>query len=331
MVYQAGYAISDIASLKALTTADLVDGYARWVISKNTWYGWNSVSNALPNDDTVVAIASDPIVGRFIKSWGARELLTSDRTYFVRIDGSDANTGLTDTDAFLTIQKAIDSIRKIDLNSHNIKIKVDDGNYFDPLILKTLTGEGEVTIEGNVLTPGNVIIAASSLTNSSIIDDSAINSRYFLKGFRLQSIDYKIDAIAVSNLGNILSYENLEFGTNLSNNFFVSQGTLICTGSYKILAQCDAHWYIEGGRLAAQTNPTIVELGVDIDFALAFLVMLSQSSAYVEAYGTVSFAGSATGKKFILRGLSYFEGSDGDINFLPGTIDGTIEGNSVYE
>lgn len=66
MPYQAGYAISDIASLKALAFADLVGGYTRWVISKSSWYGWNATSTATANDDTVVAINSAPQTGRFL-------------------------------------------------------------------------------------------------------------------------------------------------------------------------------------------------------------------------------------------------------------------------
>ena len=66
MPYSAGYAIADIASLKALSASDLVDGYARWVVSKNTWYGWNANSTLIANDETIISINSAPNSGRFI-------------------------------------------------------------------------------------------------------------------------------------------------------------------------------------------------------------------------------------------------------------------------
>lgn len=68
MPYSAGYAIADIAALKALLAADLVNGYARWVISKNNWYGWNANSTAIGNDDSIIPITEVPEMGRFIKA-----------------------------------------------------------------------------------------------------------------------------------------------------------------------------------------------------------------------------------------------------------------------
>ena len=89
-----------------------------------------------------------------------REVLSANRTYYVRTDGSDSNNGLANTSggAFLTIQKAINTASGLDLSIYDVSILVPAGTWTENLVLKSLVGAGRVTLTGDITTPSNVVL-----------------------------------------------------------------------------------------------------------------------------------------------------------------------------
>lgn len=81
-----------------------------------------------------------------------RESLTANRTYYVRTDGNDSNTGLTNTSggAFLTIQKALNVVLgKLDLSGFNVTAQVAAGAYTSAIgFASPQVGAGNITILG---------------------------------------------------------------------------------------------------------------------------------------------------------------------------------------
>ncbi len=93
-----------------------------------------------------------------------REVLTANRTYYVRTNGSDSNNGLTNTagGAFLTVQKAIDTVASIDLAIYDVTIQIADGTYTGAVnVVGPWVGSGNVTVQGNTGAPANVLFNVS--------------------------------------------------------------------------------------------------------------------------------------------------------------------------
>ncbi|MEH1777112.1 hypothetical protein [Nostoc sp.] len=70
MTIQTGYAIASIAALKALTSSQRADSYARLVKSV-AWYIFDASSAATADDDLVLLPDDNPSTGRWIKIGGS--------------------------------------------------------------------------------------------------------------------------------------------------------------------------------------------------------------------------------------------------------------------
>ena len=93
-----------------------------------------------------------------------REVLTANRTYYVRSDGNDSNTGLANTSggALLTIQKAIDTVAALDISTYSVTIQVGAGTYTVPASVSgPWVKSGSVTLVGDTTTPSNVVVSVS--------------------------------------------------------------------------------------------------------------------------------------------------------------------------
>ncbi|MEH2148617.1 hypothetical protein [Nostoc sp.] len=70
MTIQTGYAIASIAALKALTSSQRADSYAR-IVKSVAWYIFDASSAATADDDLVLLPNDNPSTGRWIKIGGS--------------------------------------------------------------------------------------------------------------------------------------------------------------------------------------------------------------------------------------------------------------------
>lgn len=247
----------------------------------------------------------------------ARELLTGNRTYYVRTDGSDSNTGLVNNagGAFLTIQKAIDTVAGIDLGAFSVTIQVVAGTYTGSSALKQYVGAGPVTILGDATTPANVII---STTSADCFVADGIPTPWVVDGFKVQTTTAGY-GFNVSNCG--IKINHINFGA-CANSHMVAQGNGIIHmsfGTYTISGGGQRHAYCLGRSYIDMSFTTVTVSGTPA-FSSSFVDCTSMS--YINAV-VISYTGSATGTRFVVAKNSLIDTNAGGANYFPGNSAGT--------
>ncbi|TGQ19338.1 hypothetical protein [Mesorhizobium sp. M00.F.Ca.ET.217.01.1.1] len=224
--------------------------------------------------------------------------------------GSDSGTGLiySPTDAFLTIQKAVDTAAALDLGIYNAIVLIDAGTYLAGVTPKSTVGAGTVYLRGKSL---DLFSTALSTTGSCV---DGING--FQGNYKAEYLTLRSGAYGMIVLNGTLLFGNINFGTCTNSHFTVGVGGFI---------RADENYMISGGASSAHMEAydgaqikvqgrSVTSLNVPVfgsSFASAGRVgtMLANGNTY---------NGFATGKRYdanlngillTLGGASYFPGS----------------------
>lgn len=258
--------------------------------------------------------------------WAAsREVLTGARTYYVRTDGSDSNTGLVDSagDAFLTIQKAIDTVAALDMSTFQVTIQVGDGTYTGANALKTYIGLLPPIIQGNSGTPANVLISTTSA--NCFTNDAAPPWR--VKDLKVQTTTSGRCLYATA--GGAIYFSNLDFGASAIQHILADTfGVIKAEGNYAVSAGAQIHVQGAGGQvlIAGRT----ITFSNSPNFSNAFAVV-NRSGGNIDAF-SMTFTNGAT-----VTGKRYDAGLNGTITvagqpttYLPGNVAGTTATGGQY-
>lgn len=225
----------------------------------------------------------------------ARERLTANRTYYVRTDGSDSNSGLANTSggAFLTIQKAIDTASgTLDLAGYTMTVQVADGTYTGATSLKALIGGGSLVIQGNSGTPANVVISTTS--SHCFTQAPGAWGAYTIKDLKMQTTTSGF-ALVVSGSGSLLLINNVVFGTCASGHMYVDKdGNITAAANYAISGAATVHYQISTGGSVACNSKVITITGTPA-FSTAYLYATTCGMA---SLGGTTYSGSATGVRY---------------------------------
>jgi hypothetical protein len=254
-----------------------------------------------------------------------REVLTANRTYYVRTDGSDAHSGLSNTsgEAFLTIQKAIDTAVALDLSVYAVTIQVGAGTYTQPLVLKDYIGAGPITLTGNTATPTSVRIQPASGTPVSV---SSVPHKWIVQGFQLTA-PASTQCLSIAN-NSSLDFQNIQFDAVSGGIHMLASGgsVVTATGPYTIAGSAAIHAYTVTGATFNSYNIAITLSGTP---AWSSAGWFADRAGIIIASG-MTFSGSATGKRYEsdMNSILYTNGSGA--NYFPGSVAGTTSTGGQY-
>lgn len=254
----------------------------------------------------------------------AREILTANRTYYVRTDGDDANDGLSNTSggAFLTVQHAVDVVMSLDIRTHNVTIQLADGTYSDPTLVNgPWLGSGTVTLLGNTAHPENVILSAPSQITIWVRRDG----RLVISGFELAS--GAGHGLQVDTGSSVLLGAAMRFGSCGEYQLCAGHGGVIeGFDNYTIAGNAWGHILCLGNSFIRIANNTVTLTGTPA-FSVGYIE--ASRSGIVDYYGN-TFSGSATGKRFNGYALGNIFTNYGGASYLPGNAAGTLATNAIY-
>ncbi len=253
-----------------------------------------------------------------------REVLTADRTYYVRTDGSDSNTGLVNNSggAFLTLQHAYNVISgTLDFYGHNVTVQVGAGTYANGVTVSgPWTGGGELLYVGDTTTPSNVVIQdVVSFENVATLPGT-----WDIGGFKTVPT-----LVGIYNSGvGYMSFHNMVFDNGGGEFAHIACGTagasIQSTGPYTIQGSSVVfHLYVKG-CFAALSSTTVTLVGTP-NWTNGFVG--SDATGNVEAV-SMTFSGSATGPLYnaTLNGII----KSGGVTF-PGNSAGSTSFGGQYQ
>jgi hypothetical protein len=248
-----------------------------------------------------------------------QERLTAERTYYVRTDGNDANTGLANNSggAFLTIGHAMEVARGINLSSYDLTIAVGAGTFTERLV------------PGPYVTEGGTMIVSGAGAGSTILDGAGENSveGYGHNTWEFHNLTFTSDdgsgveanetiIIHLVNVG-FASVANAAIRCRRNANVFL-WGTVAFTGTSENFIAATEQGYV------------LCEVDLTLSGTCAFsdVVVYASTVSYVGIFSTIT--GSATGKRYEVNSNAVLDTGGAGSTYLPGDVAGTTATGGLY-
>ena len=270
-------------------------------------------------------------------SSGGREVLTADRTYYVRTDGNDSNDGLTDADggAFLTLQKAFDVLSLTDNNGYTTTVSFSQTiDCATTINIKRPIGDGKVVLDGN--STGIIQSAVSNTIGQGLLVNTQKGVTF--KNFSVNHINTGIWSYSVvCRDGGSLRLDNLTFSGLPNSTVFAgdmmaeTNGLIVITSNYSITGGLGASGTL--GKHYHARNDGIINIDDSVTVTISGT---PKYSIFAQAEGGKMLRFATTFSGAIATGCKRYEATlNGVINTFagdvyPGSVAGTIATGGQY-
>lgn len=242
-----------------------------------------------------------------------REILRAARTYYVRADGNDDNTGLTNSagGAFRSIQRAANAILALDTGSVDVTIQIARGVHAGGIgIVGPRTGSGLIIFKGDAATPSNVVINATHGDCFAFSESGQI----VVKDMELRTTGAG-NGLSSSNHSDI-SFENIRFGACVDNHLMVRDGgSITATGDYEIVGDAQRHISCYDAGSSVKINGRTITLTGPRHFSINNIE--AGTEAVVQLIGN-TYRGTATGPRFYVSRNAIIRTAGREQDYLPG-------------
>lgn len=254
-----------------------------------------------------------------------REKLTANRSYYVRSDGNDSNDGLSNTSggAFLTIQKAVDTVAALDLSIYDVTIYIGTGTWTVATTLKTLIGAGQCIIRGINADSTSTVI---STTSASCFSGTYVG-QYRFEYMKLQTTTSG-RCLQAAGGGAVIRFSNLNFGACAQAHLNATAGGYVDgTGaSYTISGSAPVHAETYDCAHLRLSSAAVTLSGTPA-FSNAFAAAGRVSSLLVVG---ATFSGSATGTRYSTDTNAVILVNGAGETYLPGNSAGVKTNGGQY-
>lgn len=254
-----------------------------------------------------------------------RTKLTNNLIYYVNSStGNNTNDGLTPASPFLTIQHAVDVVvNTLDLSGWTVTINVANGAYNEDVSLKSVVGEGTVSIIGNQTTPTSVLV------NGGFQCSGSSNANWEVRGFQIDATGSSYTASLEANNHATLVISDLELSSAPERHLYSwGNGRIVVGGNYVVSGQADVHMDARSQGTIIADNYTIT-LNNTLTFSDAFVV--AENLSLVQATNmTFVVTGTVSGARYNARNLGMIDTQSASPTYFPGSAGGVTNVGGQY-